>query len=178
MRDGDDGSYYDGCGTVGAGRGKWEVGWPLSLQENPRPGVYMTAAVANLSYHMDVGQHAMQQAQGREWKCRPGGCGALPSFWPSCHRRCLLSGRTGRMGVFPCVVPPGGRDAPLCVSCGKQMSCHKQAAVVSSAAFLLLEVNRTEGSMCSLSGFDNIRVNKECMVFVESRCKVFLAGTL
>jgi hypothetical protein len=58
------------------------------------------------------------------------------------------------------------------------MSCHKQAAVVSSAAFLLLEVNRTEGSMCSLSGFDNIRVNKECMVFVESRCKVFLAGTL
>lgn len=26
LRDGDDGSYYDGCGTVGAGRGKWEDG--------------------------------------------------------------------------------------------------------------------------------------------------------
>ena len=76
--------------------------------------------------------------------------------------RVELAGWASSLGALfaSSVAPPGGTDAPLCVSCGKKMSCHKQAAVVSSAAFLLLEVNRSEGSMCSLSGFDNIRVNK------------------
>ena len=164
-------------------RRTWKMGgWLLSLQENPRPGVYMTAAVANLSYHMDVGQHAMQQAQRREWKCRPGGLAArcpafgLPATGVVFLYRAELAGSASVLlvlflqvaGMHHFVFPVVSRW----VATSKQLLCH-----LPRFCFWRW-TEQSEGSMCSLSGFDNIRVNKECMVFVESRCKVFLAGTL
>jgi hypothetical protein len=80
------------------------------------------------------------------------------SLWLPCAATCSLQSSLESL-FFSTVVPPDGKDAPLCVSCGQRMGCRKRTIVVASAAFLLLEVNRAEGSTCALHGYENIRFN-------------------